>query len=168
MCRLVCHEHNGVQTSINVKRPCWELPASVRLHLYMCVYKKCMHIYIYIIFLKMLESYSLSNQKALRELGTVPPRELGTVPPLGGPLSHYRNKGVWGFWCKHLVPISVFGFSVFSQLGTFGGFLFFFQTSSNPSFLKACLWDNLYKCFSTNTIKYLFKRNKNHWSLVAN
>ena len=45
-------------------------------------------------FYNMLESYPLNNQKALRELGTVPPRELGTVPPLGGPLSHDKNRGV--------------------------------------------------------------------------
>ena len=120
MFRLVCQEHKGVQTSIHVKRPCWELPTSVRPHLYMCVQK--MHIYIYIyIYINMLESYYLYNQKALRELGTVPPRELGTVHLLGGPLSHYKNRGVWEFWCKHLVPISVFGFSVFSQLGTLVG-----------------------------------------------
>ena len=39
---LVCQEHNGVQISIDILRPCWELPASVCPHLYMCVY-----IYIY-------------------------------------------------------------------------------------------------------------------------
>ena len=60
-------------------------PASV----YVCT--EDAYIYIYI---NMLESYSLYNQKALRELGTVPPRELGTVHLLGGPLSHYKNRGV--------------------------------------------------------------------------
>ena len=51
MCRLVCQKHNGIQTSINVKRPCWvlELPGSVRPHLYMCVQKMHAYIYIYIV-----------------------------------------------------------------------------------------------------------------------
>ena len=87
------------------------------------VYKRCTYIYIYIHY--MLESYSLYNQKALRKLKTVPPRELGTVPPLGWPLSHYKNRGVWGFWCKHLVPIGVFGFSAFFSTRHLFGCLFF-------------------------------------------
>ena len=60
-------------------------PASV----YVCIEDASIYIYT-----NMLESYSLYNQKALRELGTVPPRELGTVHLLGGPLSHYKNRGV--------------------------------------------------------------------------
>ena len=102
-------------------------PASV----YVCT--KDAYLYILIICWRVICLY---NQKAQRESGTVPPRGLGTVPPLGGPLSHYKNRGVWGFWCKHLVPISVFGFSVFFSIGTFWGFLFFFSDIQQPLFVQ--------------------------------
>ena len=137
----------------NLKRPCWELPASVRPHLYMRVQKTHIEIYIYIciyiyILYNMLESYPLNNQKALRELGTVPPRELGTVPPLGGPLSHYKIRGAWGFGCKHVAP---FWGSFFSDIQH----PLFFESQFMRQFIK--VFNKHYKIFFSCV---LFEKNK--------
>ena len=55
---------------------------------------------------------------SLQELETVPPQEFGTVPPLGGPFSHYKNRGFWGFLWQLLVSIRVFVFLFWAQLVT--------------------------------------------------
>ena len=73
-----------------------------------------------------------------------------------------------------LVPISVFGLSVFSQLGTFLGLLFFFQTSQNPLFLKPVFWKVLKVYFKKHCKNRGFRwvssfdEKQNHWSLIAN
>ena len=69
------------------------------------------------------ELFSLPpNLKALRELGTVPPRELGAVPPLGGgrhvhttKIGSFEDFGV-KFWSQ-LVFLFFFFFSMRHLLG---------------------------------------------------
>ena len=130
-------------------------------------------------FLPFCFCYSLYNQKALRELGTVPPRELGTAPPLGEPLSHYKNRLFEDFGVNTWSQLVCLGFRFFfSQLGTFLGFFFFrhvFSDIQQPLFFESLFMRQFVKFVFQQTLWNSFlraffqsKTNKNHWSLVAN
>ena len=55
---------------------------------------------------------------AFQELETVPPQKLGTVPPLGGPFSHYKNRGFEDFCDKYWCQLVFFCFVFLVQLVT--------------------------------------------------
>ena len=104
----------------------------------------------------MLESYSLYNQKALRELGTVPPRELGTVPLLAG---HFRTTkiGVFeDFGVNTWSQLVCLGFRFFSQLGTF--WVLVFSDIQQPLFFESLFMRQLVKMFFNKHYKIVFFR----------
>ena len=96
------------------------------IYVYICIY---MYIYIY-----MLERHWVVHILASRELMGWPPWKLIGCPPFGGPFSHYKNRGFWGFLGSFLVPNSVFWVSRFCLISHLFFYFLDFLTSQNPSF----------------------------------
>ena len=98
--------------------------------------------------------YICWTQKALRELGTVPPRE----PGLGGPFSHYKNSFFEELCVRFWSRLAFLAFSAFSRLGTFLGFIFLFSNILKTLFFASLsfFFLKIQNCLSKNTIKYGF------------
>ena len=78
-------------------------------------------------YIYMLERHWVVHILASRELMGWPPWKLIGCPPFGGPFSHYKNRGFWGFLGSFLVPNSVFWVSRFCLIShLFFYFLDFF------------------------------------------